>query len=56
MRDGVEERRAATLAQHTRNAFQVRANSEQPNDQRRVSDEVTSGDDAAHGISGNQFQ
>ena len=50
MRDGVEECRATTFAQHTGDAFQVRANSEQPNDQRRVSNEMTSGDDAAHGV------
>jgi hypothetical protein len=48
VRDGVEERRAATFAQHTGHAFQVRANSEQANDERRVSYEVTSSDDAAH--------
>src|SRR5450432_1413364 len=48
VRDGVEERRAATLAQHTGDAFQVRANAEQAHDQRRVGNEVTGSDDAAH--------
>ena len=59
VRNRVQERRAAAFAEHTSDAFQVRANSEQPDDQRRVSDEVTGSDDAAHGlfkISGNRFQ
>jgi hypothetical protein len=50
VRDGVEERGAAALAQNTGHAFQVGANSEQTDNQRRVSNEVTSGDDAAHEV------
>ena len=50
MRHGIQKRGSAALAQYTSDALEVRANPKQPHDERRVGEQVTSGDDAAHGF------
>ena len=50
VRDGVQERCFAALAEHAGDALEVRPNPEQAHDERRVGNQVTGGDDAAHGI------
>lgn len=50
VRNRVQEGGAAALPEHTGHAFEVSAHPKQPHDQRRMSDQVTSSDDAAHSV------
>jgi hypothetical protein len=50
MTDCVQERGPTAFAEHAGDAFEVSPNPEQPHDERRVGDQVTGSDDAAHGV------
>lgn len=48
VRNRVQERGSAAFAQNAGDALEIGPDTEQPHDERRMSDQVTGSDDAAH--------
>jgi hypothetical protein len=48
VRNSVQERGSSAFAENAGDAFEIGPDTEQPHNERRVSDQVTGGDDAAH--------
>ncbi len=51
MRDSVQKGGSAAFPQHARDTLEVRAHPEEPHDERCMGNQMSGGDDAAHGYS-----